>query len=87
MRSARRRRIRGAISDGFNFRATNAPGKGTGDGITKPGGTCSGDSGDLVFYGKTNVIVGITSLGLNAKCKGGDYAYRADIATSQSFLD
>jgi hypothetical protein len=44
------------------------------------GGTCSGDSGGPVFLGdfKSNRIVGITSFGLNALCRGTDFAYRTD---------
>lgn len=78
--------LRSALTDGFNLQATNAPGKGTGDGTTPPGGTCFGDSGGPVFYGNTNVIIGITSFGLNQNCKGSDFAYRTDITNSQSFV-
>lgn len=80
--------LRSALTDGYNLRTTSSPGNGTGDGYTKPGGTCFGDSGGPVFYGGISslVIVGITSFGLNANCKGGDYAFRADIAETQDFV-
>jgi secreted trypsin-like serine protease len=73
--------LRSALTDGFNLHSTNSPGKGTGG-----SGTCFGDSGGPVFYGDSNVIVGITSFGLNANCKGADFAYRTDIANAQDFI-
>lgn len=44
------------------------------------GGTCSGDSGGPVFLGgyASNTIVAVTSFGLNALCRGTDFAYRID---------
>jgi len=78
--------LRSALTGGYNVATTNSPGNGTGDGYTKPGGTCFGDSGGPVFYGTTTTIVGITSFGLNNNCKGGDYAFRTDIAETQDFL-
>ena len=44
------------------------------------GGTCSGDSGGPVFLGgaSSNVIVAVTSFGLNELCRGTDYGYRID---------
>jgi len=44
------------------------------------GGTCSGDSGGPVFLGGTtsNLIVAVTSFGLNALCRGTDFGYRVD---------
>ena len=70
--------LRSALTDGFNIHHTNAPGTG--------GGTCFGDSGGPVFLGDSNVIVGITSFGLNANCVGGGFAYRTDIANAQDFI-
>lgn len=80
--------LQSALTGGYNLRTTNAPGKGTGDGTTQSGGTCFGDSGGPVFYGgvTANLVVGITSFGLNSNCKGGDYAFRADISVTQDFL-
>jgi hypothetical protein len=75
-----------ALTDGFNVRSTNAPGNGTGDGLTEPGGTCFGDSGGPAFYGTSLMIVAVTSFGANGNCKGGDYAYRTDIAFTQDWL-
>lgn len=61
-------------TDGFNVQ-TVGNGKGQ-------GGTCNGDSGGPVFYGgyDSNIIVGVTSFGLNALCRGSDFAYRTDQA-------
>ncbi len=66
--------LESALTDGFNL-ATN----GNGD---DRGGTCSGDSGGPVFLGgpSSNRIVAVTSFGLNALCRGTDYAYRLDRA-------
>jgi hypothetical protein len=43
-------------------------------------GTCNGDSGGPVFLGgyTSNVIVGVTSFGLNSLCRGTDFAFRID---------
>jgi hypothetical protein len=59
-------------TDGFNLQT-----QGNGDGR---GGTCSGDSGGPVFLGgaDSNLIVGVTSFGMNSLCRGTDYAYRVD---------
>jgi hypothetical protein len=59
-------------TDGFNLQT-----QGNGDGR---GGTCSGDSGGPVFLGgpESNLIVGVTSFGMNSLCRGTDYAYRVD---------
>ena len=50
------------------------------NGTPHRGGTCSGDSGGPVFLGdfESNLIVGVTSFGLNALCRGTDFAYRID---------
>ena len=68
-----------ALTDGYNIHHTNAPGTG--------GGTCFGDSGGPVFLGTSNVVVGITSFGLNANCVGAGFAYRTDIANSLTFIN
>jgi hypothetical protein len=64
--------LNSAQNDGFNLQT-----QGNGDGR---GGTCSGDSGGPVFLGGTesNLIVGVTSFGLNQLCRGTDFAYRID---------
>ncbi|MGE5378752.1 MAG: trypsin-like serine protease, partial [Bacteroidota bacterium] len=60
------------LTDGFNLQTS-----GNGNG---KGGTCNGDSGGPVFYGDTssNLVVGVTSFGLNSLCRGTDFAYRID---------
>jgi hypothetical protein len=64
--------LNSAQNDGFNLQT-----QGNGNGR---GGTCSGDSGGPVFLGGTesNLIVGVTSFGLNQLCRGTDFAYRID---------
>jgi trypsin len=64
--------LRSAQTGGFNLQT-----QGNGNGR---GGTCSGDSGGPVFLGdvNSNLIVGVTSFGLNALCRGTDFAYRID---------
>jgi secreted trypsin-like serine protease len=64
--------LRSALTDGYNLQT-----QGNGNGR---GGTCSGDSGGPVFLGdaRSNQIVGVTSFGLNALCRGTDFAYRTD---------
>ncbi len=66
--------LRSALTGGYNLQTT---GNGSGR-----GGTCSGDSGGPVFYGgyASNTIVAVTSFGLNAYCRGVDFAYRTDQA-------
>lgn len=72
MAQSRLTNLRSALTGGFNLQ-TNGNGSGR-------GGTCSGDSGGPVFYGgyTSNIIVGVTSFGLNAYCRGVDFAYRTD---------
>jgi hypothetical protein len=66
-----------AINAGFNLQTE---GNGTGQ-----GGTCGGDSGGPVFYPTdSNVIVALTSFGLNEWCRGTDFEYRTD---RQAVLD
>lgn len=64
--------LNSSLNAGFNLQ-TQGNGKGR-------GGTCSGDSGGPVFLGDpdSNLIVGVTSFGLNALCRGTDFAYRID---------
>ena len=64
--------LNSALNAGFNLQ-TGGNGKGQ-------GGTCNGDSGGPVFYGgyTSNTIVAVTSFGLNALCRGTDYAFRTD---------
>jgi hypothetical protein len=69
-----------AINDGFNIQTS-------GNGAGK-GGTCNGDSGGPVFYGdsSSNLIVAVTSFGLNELCRGTDFAYRIDQADVLEWL-
>jgi secreted trypsin-like serine protease len=64
--------INSALNAGFNLQT-----QGNGQG---KGGTCNGDSGGPVFLGdfSSNLIVGVTSFGLNSLCRGTDFAYRVD---------
>lgn len=66
--------LNSANNDGYNLQTQ-------GNGNDR-GGTCSGDSGGPVFLGPadSNLIVGVTSFGLNALCRGTDFAYRIDRA-------
>ena len=64
--------LNSALTDGFNLQTQ-------GNGNDR-GGTCSGDSGGPVFLGgpDSNLIVAVTSFGLNELCRGTDFAYRVD---------
>jgi hypothetical protein len=64
--------LNSALNAGFNLQT-----QGNGAGR---GGTCGGDSGGPVFLGEfeSNLIVAVTSFGLNALCRGTDFAYRID---------
>jgi secreted trypsin-like serine protease len=72
MASATLVNLTSALNAGFNVQT-----QGNGAGR---GGTCSGDSGGPVFLGdfSSNLIVGVTSFGLNELCRGTDFAYRID---------
>lgn len=60
------------LNSGFNLQ-TNGNGNGK-------GGTCNGDSGGPVFLGEydSNLVVAVTSFGLNSLCRGTDFGYRID---------
>jgi len=64
--------LNSALNAGFNLQ-TNGNGSGK-------GGTCNGDSGGPVFLGgySSDLIVAVTSFGLNTLCRGTDFAYRID---------
>ena len=51
------------------------------------GGTCFGDSGGPTFIAGSNVIVAVTSWGVDGNCAGPGYAYRVDIAESLDFIN
>jgi hypothetical protein len=61
-----------ANTDGYNLQT-----QGNGD---DRGGTCSGDSGGPVFLGgfDSNLIVAVTSFGMDPQCRGTDFSYRID---------
>jgi hypothetical protein len=73
--------LNSAYNDGYNLQT-----QGNGD---DRGGTCSGDSGGPVFLGgpDSNLIVAVTSFGLNALCRGTDFAYRVDRAEVQTWIN
>ena len=50
------------------------------------GGTCNGDSGGPIFASGTNVVVAVTSYGLNARCAGTGGGYRVDTADDLAWL-
>jgi len=50
------------------------------------GGTCFGDSGGPNFVGKSNVVAGVTSFGMNGNCAGTGGVYRVDRADDLSWL-
>jgi len=51
------------------------------------GGTCFGDSGGPNFLGKSNVIAGVTSYGLNSNCAGTGGVYRMDRQAALDFVN
>jgi secreted trypsin-like serine protease len=73
--------LRSGLTDGFNLQT-----QGNGNGR---GGTCSGDSGGPVFLGgpSSNLIVAVTSFGLNALCRGTDFGYRVDQADVLNWIN
>jgi hypothetical protein len=80
MATSRLTNLGNSLTDGFNLQ-TNGNGNGR-------GGTCSGDSGGPVFYGGTssNLIVAVTSFGLNSWCRGVDFAFRTDTQAVQDWI-
>lgn len=80
MANAKVTNLRSANTAGFNLQTT-----GNGKDL---GGTCSGDSGGPVFLGgyESNLVVAVTSFGLNAYCRGTDFAYRTDTTAVQQWI-
>ncbi|CAN5786141.1 hypothetical protein BH24CHL6_BH24CHL6_04540 [soil metagenome] len=70
------------IPAGTSASFTNNPGKGNGS-----GGTCFGDSGGPIFHGTSNVIVAVTSFGVNANCAGTGGGYRVDQPDDHAFVN
>jgi secreted trypsin-like serine protease len=64
--------LNSALNSGFNLQT-----QGNGSG---KGGTCNGDSGGPVFLGgyESDLVVAVTSFGLNSLCRGVDFGYRID---------
>lgn len=56
-------------------------------GDAKHGGTCFGDSGGPTFVHGTNVVVAVTSFGVNARCAGGGGVYRIDSPFALEWLN
>lgn len=81
MAESRLTNLGSANTAGFNLQ-TN------GNGADR-GGTCSGDSGGPVFLGGTgsNVIVAVTSFGLNPYCRGVDFAYRTETEAVLAWIE
>jgi len=50
------------------------------------GGTCFGDSGGPNFIGKSNVVGGVTSFGMNGNCAGTGGVYRVDRSDDLGWL-
>jgi len=73
--------VTSANTDGYNLQT-----QGIGD---DRGGTCSGDSGGPVFLGdfNSNLIVAITSFGMNPLCRGTDFSYRVDRQEVLDWID
>ena len=74
-------KLRKALTDRYNVQTSNNPSPAPGR-----GGTCCGDSGGPVFLNNENIILGITSFGMNGNCKGEDWAHRADLDDAQNFV-
>lgn len=51
------------------------------------GGTCFGNSGGPNFYGKPNVVAGVTSFGLNGNCEGTGGVFRMDRQNVLDFVE
>lgn len=69
------------IPAGTSVLLTNNPGE------YATGGTCFGDSGGPTFWGDSNIIVAVTSFGLNQNCKGLGGGYRVDTADDQAWIN
>jgi hypothetical protein len=60
--------------------AIKVSGSGVGGDNSDSGGTCFGDSGGPQFLADTNIVVAVTSFGLNGNCAGVGGGYRVDQA-------
>ena len=50
------------------------------------GGTCFGDSGGPNFLGRSNVVAGVTSFGINSNCAGTGGVFRMDRSWSLDWV-
>jgi hypothetical protein len=69
--------LNSTFTAGMTAKFTNNPGTG--------GGSCFGDSGGPIFYGKTNMVVALVSWGITP-CIGVDYQFRVDTPLALDFL-
>lgn len=75
--------LKSANNAGYNIQTSNNPSL-----VNGKGGACFGDSGGPLFYPEdSNVMVAVVSFGMNWNCKGEDWSFRADIATTQDFIN
>ena len=73
--------LKSALVDGYNLFVTADQGKGNGS-----GGIAFGDSGGPVFLPGSNIMIGVTSFGLNMQATGPGGAFRADTIEAQTFI-
>lgn len=66
--------------------AVAVSGSGVGGDNSASGGVCFGDSGGPQFLAGTNVVVAVTSFGLNGNCAGTGGGYRVDAADDLDWL-
>ena len=74
--------LKSNLTDGINVHTSNNPSAQHGT-----GGSCFGDSGGPMLLNNTDEVVGIVSFGFSLTCHGSDWAYRADIADTQDFVN
>ena len=68
------------LGSGTSIIFSNSPGK------PHQGGTCFGDSGGPIFEGDSNLVVAVTSFGLNQNCVGTGGGYRIDQQDDLDFI-
>jgi secreted trypsin-like serine protease len=55
--------------------------------LQNTGGTCFGDSGGPLFLEDTNLIVGVTSYGINRNCASTGGSYRIDTVDDLEWIN